>query len=41
MFGHKEGFAIAVALIQWDYDDVVIEDPSIGQIKFFMKSWGK
>ena len=40
IFGRKEHFNVAVAFIQWDYKDHVIEDPTIGEIKFMMKSWG-
>ena len=39
-FGHKEGFNVAVALTDWDYSDSNIEDPSIGEVKFILKSWG-
>ena len=36
-FGHKEGFAIAVGFIKFDYLDTLIEDPAVGEIKFYMK----
>ena len=32
--------AIAVAFIAWDHKSHVLEDPTIGEIKFIMKAWG-
>lgn len=39
-FGHNDGFAIAVGIIQWDDGAEVVEEPAYGELKFFIKSWG-
>ena len=39
-FGFDDGFAIAGAITAWDDGTAVTEDPSYGQIKIYIKSWG-
>ena len=44
-FGSKDGFAVAAGITNFvDGDSTTLEkleDLSIGQVKFFVKSWGK
>ena len=39
-FGASNGFAIAVGISAFDGDGTPIEDPSIGEVKFYAKRWG-
>ena len=39
-FGADDQFAVAFGFIGWDQDGTPIDDPSIAELKFFMKSWG-
>ena len=38
-FSQKDGFYIAAALTRYDGSSEVIEDPSIGTLKMYIKSW--
>ena len=41
VFSYKKNkLAIAAGFIAWDYDSTPLDDPSIGELKFIMKSWG-
>ena len=44
-FGHEDGFAVAVGVTDYFTQDkstkVSLEDPSIGTVKFYLKSWGE
>lgn len=40
-FGYDDGFMLAAGLVQWDEGEGQIEDLSFGQVKFYLKSWGK
>ena len=39
-FGYDNGFAFAVGFTAWDDGVGITEDPTYGQIKIFIKSWG-
>ena len=38
-FSQKDGFYIAAALTNYDGSSEVIEDPTIGTLKMYIKSW--
>ena len=40
IFGHNDGFALAIGLIQWDNKSEMLEDPAYGSLKFKIKQWG-
>ena len=40
-FGSEDSFAFAIGVISYDGSGEPIEDPSIGQVNFFVKSWGE
>lgn len=39
-FGLENGFFLAVGVTNYDGKSDPIEDLSIGQLRFFIKSWG-
>ena len=40
-FGYNNGFAIKAGLVMWDDGSATVEDPSYGELKFYMKSWSE
>ena len=39
-FGLQDNFNVAVAFVPYEYDNLPIEDPAIGELKFVKKVWG-
>ena len=40
-FGNEhDGFSFAAGMVQWDEGEGMVEDPSYGQVRMFIKSWG-
>ena len=39
-FSQNDGFQVAAAVTSYDGNQQSIEDPEIGQIKFYLKQWG-
>ena len=39
-FGHENGLAFTSGLIEWDDGEKIVEDPTYGQLRFYVKSWG-
>ena len=40
-FGFENGYSIAAGITAWDDGTGVTEDPSYGQVKIYLKSWGQ
>ena len=38
-FGLDDGFKVAAAITAFDGDFSVTEDPTVGEIKFYLKQW--
>ena len=38
-WGASDGFTLAACVTAYDGSSEVIEDPSVGQLKFYKKSW--
>ena len=39
-FSQDDGFQVAAAVTNFDGDQRAIEDPEIGEVKFYLKQWG-
>ena len=38
-WGYEDGFSFAVGIVAYDNSSATIEDPSIGTLKLYIKSW--
>ena len=38
-FGYADGFMVAAAVTAFDGSSVDIQDPEVGEVKFYLKSW--
>ena len=38
-FGYSDGFMVAAAVTAFDGSSVNIQDPEVGEVKFYLKSW--
>lgn len=38
-WGNEDGFSFAVGIVTYDNSSATIEDPSIGTLKIYIKSW--